>query len=312
MPFCNGLSFVLLSPLLLTGCWGEPFVPASPPLEAFPPYTFAVIGDYGQAGEPARQVAELVASWDPAFILTTGDNNYESGSTRTLRENIGQYYCDYIYNPDAPDSLRCEGRANQDKVNRFFPSLGNHDFYNPAKNLPYLTYFTLPDQEEYYDFTWGAVHFFALNSGELGDAFCCSSTQAQWLKERLAASAAPVQIVYFHHPPFSSGLHGNTSAMQWPFEEWGADVVFSGHNHLYQRIQQQETGAIPYFVNGLGGKSTRYHCEENPLDPGAFDSFCYDQNYGAMRVEVRRSEMVFQFFAVDQPLQPIDVYHISF
>jgi hypothetical protein len=58
---------------------------------------FAVIGDYGQAGRPEQDVANLVKSWDPDLIITAGDNNYPTGSAATIGQNIGQYYHDFIY-----------------------------------------------------------------------------------------------------------------------------------------------------------------------------------------------------------------------
>src|SRR5262245_65541757 len=59
--------------------------------------TFAVIGDYGGGGSNEQAVANLVHSWNPDFIATTGDNNYPSGDASTIDANIGQYYHDYIY-----------------------------------------------------------------------------------------------------------------------------------------------------------------------------------------------------------------------
>lgn len=53
---------------------------------------FAVIGDYGNAGPDELAVADLVKSWDPDFIITLGDNNYDVGSQATIDPNIGQYY----------------------------------------------------------------------------------------------------------------------------------------------------------------------------------------------------------------------------
>src|SRR6185503_20399755 len=77
------------------------------------------------------------------------------------------------------------------------------------------------------------------------------SVQADWLRTRLASSNAPFKIVYMHHPPYdSSAVHGPTGALQWPFEEWGASVVLSGHDHLYERLS---VSGLPYLVNGLGG-----------------------------------------------------------
>ncbi len=66
--------------------------------------------------------------------------------------------------------------------------------------------------------------------------------------------------------------------MQWPFGEWGADAVISGHDHTDERLQ---VGGIPYFVNGPGGKS-RYDFEI-PLPQSRVR---YNQDYGAMRGEV--------------------------
>ena len=41
--------------------------------------------------------------------------------------------------------------------------------------------------------------------------------------------------------------------MRWPFAAWGADVVFAGHDHAYER---SAADGIPYIVTGLGGAST--------------------------------------------------------
>src|SRR5712691_755574 len=61
---------------------------------------FAVIGDYGgdaeEEGDAEKSVAQMVKSWDPDFIITLGDNNYPNGKAKTIVQNIGKYYCDYI------------------------------------------------------------------------------------------------------------------------------------------------------------------------------------------------------------------------
>lgn len=63
---------------------------------------FAVIGDYGEAGQAEADVAALVDSWDVDFIVTVGDNNYPDGEASTIDQNIGQYYQAYIHNNDIP------------------------------------------------------------------------------------------------------------------------------------------------------------------------------------------------------------------
>ncbi|PYV85585.1 MAG: alkaline phosphatase, partial [Acidobacteria bacterium] len=55
---------------------------------------FAVIGDYGTAGQNELDVSSLVKSWNPDFIITVGDNNYPDGWASTIDRNIGQYYHD--------------------------------------------------------------------------------------------------------------------------------------------------------------------------------------------------------------------------
>lgn len=242
---------------------------------------FAVIGDFGGGGVPEADVAALVLSWQPELILTTGDNNYPSGSADTIDFNIGQFYHTYVF----PYSGRFGPGA---QVNRFFPTLGNHD-WNTDLAQPYLDYFTLPGNERYYDFVWGGVHFFALDSDPREpDGVTSTSKQAIWLKERLAASKTPWQIIYFHAPPYSSGLHGSAEWMRWPFATWDADAVLAGHDHTYERIHRD---GIVYFVNGLGGGS-RY-----PFSRVVGGSQVrYNLDYGAQLVEAHPAYLYFQFF----------------
>jgi len=241
---------------------------------------FAVIGDYGSGIKGEEDVANLVKSMAPDFIITTGDNNYPDGSAETIDNHIGQYYSNFI----SPYKGEYGEGAN---INRFFPSLGNHD-WNTDNAAPYLDYFTLPGNERYYDFTWGPVHFFALDSDSREvDGVGKSSIQAQWLKDRLAVCTSPWKIVYMHHPPYSSGRHGPIDWMQWPFLEWGASAVISGHDHTYERLI---INSFPYFINGLGGKS-RYSFP-NPLPESQIR---YNDDYGAMLVEATGSQITFQF-----------------
>ncbi len=245
-----------------------------------PSLRFAVIGDYGSGNQDEADVAGLVKSWEPEFIITTGDNNYPDGEANTIDENIGRFFHEFI----SPYVGSYGEGANE---NRFFPSLGNHDWHTPGVQ-PYMDYFTLPGNERYYDFTWGPVHFFAVDSdSEEPDGVDSDSIQADWLRSSLSASDSNWQIVYMHHPPYSSGKHGPKERMQWPFAEWGADVVLSGHDHTYERILRD---GIVYFVNGLGGKS-KYDFIE--IVEGS--QVRYNDDYGAMLVEVIEDVIRFKF-----------------
>src|SRR4051794_10848153 len=57
---------------------------------------FAVIGDFGAATVAEGLVADRVKSWQPDFIITTGDNNYVVGGADTIDRNIGFYYQSFI------------------------------------------------------------------------------------------------------------------------------------------------------------------------------------------------------------------------
>ncbi|WP_165903652.1 metallophosphoesterase family protein [Hymenobacter gummosus] len=244
---------------------------------------FACIGDFGLAGAPEREVATMVAGWNPEFIITMGDNNYEWGEASTIDQNIGQYYHQFIY----PYSGGY-GAASPGHENRFFPCLGNHDWAT-ANAQGYLSFFALPGNERYYDFVRGNVHFFVLDSdAHEPDGVSSTSAQAQWLQQRLAASTKPWKIVYFHHAPYSSGQYGNIATMQWPFKAWGASLVMAGHNHHYERLT---VDGLPYIVNGLGGRSL-YGIGQ----PGPYTQALYAADYGAMLLNASATTLSMQFY----------------
>lgn len=263
--------------------------------------SFAVIGDFGYAGDPAQKVAGMVKGWNPEFIISLGDNSYTDQTGITISQNVGQYYCDYIYNYDAPESYRCDGKAFREKINRFFPVTGNHDF-NRRNATDYLNYFSLRGNELNYDFVWGPVHFIALNSGHDGRTFDINSNVAEELKNKLETSTHPWKIIYFHHPPYSVGHHGSYLNMQWPFKEWGASLVLAGHDHIYARINKKDENNFYYIVNGLGGHPAKYNCNSNPLDSNLFNVFCYNENWGAMKVNATDEKMQIGFFTIENEI----------
>ena len=156
---------------------------------------FAAFGDWAD-GSGTEAVANLIETMDVDLIITTGDNVYDPDES--IDSQIGRIYSDYIGNYSGSF-----GRGSP--VNRFFPSLGNHDLEEmPLGN--YLDYFTLSGNERYYDFVQGPVHFFAINSNDgEPDGNEIDTVQAQWLQNGLANSDFPYKIVYFHYPSYSSG-----------------------------------------------------------------------------------------------------------
>jgi hypothetical protein len=247
----------------------------------------AVIGDFGSDSSDELHVAQLVDGAHPDFILSVGDNDYSSElglmrSRATYDRFVGKYYGRYL--------------ADDAAQNRFWPVPGNHDWYVPVDIQPYLDYFAAlprtPAAGRYYEVLLGSVHLFALDSDDHEpDGRSVTSTQAAWLKAALAASTACHKIVFFHHPPYSSGRTDMyfVRDLRWPFANWGADVVLSGHEHFYER---SEVDGLPYFISGLGGFS-KFDFLTNPPPPESRAR--YNEDYGALFIDVNDDHMTYRF-----------------
>lgn len=279
-------------------------------INAQPNFKFAVIGDFGNDNQPETDVAALVNSWGVDFIVTVGDNYYGAtdgnyaDSWQALDDETGKYYHNWIkpyngsYGSGSPD------------INRFFPALGNHDWYHLDSSKIYEDYFDLTPyssssgNERYYDFVWGNIHFFVLSTYGNGlteytfprhnnygepDGVVQNSIQAQWLQQEMQnADPSHWKIVVTHHPPYSSSSqHGSEPAVRWPFKDWGADLVLAGHDHTYERLSSNQ---LTYIVNGLGGESIY------PFgSPVSESQFRYNADYGAMLFEVFTDSINFKF-----------------
>ena len=245
---------------------------------------FAAIGDYGEDSNQEAAVAGMVTNWNPDYVITLGNNNYPAGEQSTITANIDKHYGNFI------------GSTFVDT--RFFPSLGDHDWGDGSIisltctgsdcTGPYFNHFDLPGNERYYDYIKGLVHFFVLDSNpQEPDGITADSAQAEWLQDALASATEPWKVVYFNHPPYSSGVYGSTPALQWPFKEWGANLVLSGHDHNYERLV---VDGFPYFVNGAGGRNIR---DCGTLIPGS--QICYDTDFGAMTITADACRMTLTF-----------------
>lgn len=254
----------------VTGAWATPG--KAPPGVL----RFAAIGDFGVVGDAEQAVSELVIREQPELVITLGDNNYPIGSADTIDVNIGRFYSSFI-------SPYKGSFGKGSKENRFFPSLGNHDWMTDGAR-PYLDYFTLPGNERYYELERGDVHLFSIDSDpHEPDGIDKTSVQARWLKEKAGSSKKAFQIAYMHHPPFSSARHGSSDVMQWPYEEWGVDLVLAGHDHTYERIV---VNGLTYVVNGLGGNAVYSFGD---IVPGS--KIRFNRAHGAMFFEVSGKEL---------------------
>jgi hypothetical protein len=96
-----------------------------------------------------------------------------------------------------------------------------------------------------------------------------------------------------HHPLYSSGKkHGSETRLRAVLEplftRYHVQVVFAGHDHVYERTKPQQ--GIQYFITGAGGKMRRGDIEmRSPLRAASFD-----QDNSFMLIDLDETEMVFK------------------
>ena len=229
---------------------------------------FAVLGDFGTGHGAAREVAEQMLATRVQFnfemVVTTGDNIIgDQNDSRDLAEKF-----EIPFRPLLDTSVR------------FYASLGNHD--RPT-NISY-PFFNMGGQR-YYTFAKQNVRFFILDSNRL------DHIQVTWLEQALSRSTDDWKICVLHHPLYSDGVrHGPSLELRVILEpilvRYGVDVVFSGHDHIYERLRPQK--GITYFVAGAGGQS------ERGVAPTTATAASFDKDRSFMLVEVSGVELYFQ------------------
>lgn len=215
------------------------FASAKPPGNSF---RFLVFGDSGDGGKAQYALAARMAREDVDFALHTGDVIYPYGEQRHYDRNF--------FVPYAPMLSRMV----------FWMSLGNHDTV-PEDAGPYFRNFEFPANGptglkpgRHYRFDYGGARFVALDSNTSPNVL--ERRVAPWLERALAAAPEPTwRFVFFHHPPYSDGLHGGSPlirrALVPAFRRAHVDVVFCGHDHDYQRTEP--INGTVYIVSGGGG-----------------------------------------------------------
>jgi hypothetical protein len=229
---------------------------------------FAAIGDNGTGEraqyEVAQQMVKSRATFAFEVVIMLGDNMYG-----------GQTPADFVRKFEQPYKPLLDAGV------RFQASLGNHD---RAENVSYK-FFNM-NGERYYAFARRNVRFFALDSTRM------DARQLAWLEASLAEAEEDWKICYFHHPLYSNASRHGSSVdlrvlLEPIFVKHGVDVVFSGHDHVYERVKPQK--GIPYFVSGAAGQLRRGN-----MRPTEETAAYFDQDQSFMLAEVAGDELHFQ------------------
>ncbi|WP_419610541.1 metallophosphoesterase family protein, partial [Thiolapillus sp.] len=224
-----------------------------------------VLGDSGTADSRAAAVRDAYKNLSPAtrtdVWLMLGDNAYSNGEDAEYQDAVFDMYPDFL------------------KSTVLWPALGNHDGHtadSETESGPYYDIFDLPRNAEaggvashteaYYSFDYANIHFICLDSYETDRS--TSGSMHQWLESDLSATGQPWIIVFWHHPPYSKGSHDSDTDSRMTdmrenflplLEQYGVDLVLSGHGHSYERS---------YLIDGHYGTSDTFDASTHLVDGG--------------------------------------------
>src|SRR5882762_7150983 len=198
---------------------------------------FAVIGDSGTGERQQYNVGEQMAKFRGLFpfdfVIMLGDNIYGGQGAEDYKSKFEIPYKPLL-----------------DLGVKFYAALGNHDDTNQRFYKPFNM-----GGKRYYSFKKGNVEFFTLDSNYM------DPEQLDWLTKELRNSNAAWKICYFHHPLYTHAkYHGPDTdlrrLLEPVFQQSGVNVVYAGHEHVYERLKPQN--GIYYFVLGNSGQ-LRFH-----------------------------------------------------
>jgi acid phosphatase type 7 len=228
----------------------------------------AALGLALSTGKSQPATATLLAAGDIADCAVRGDE--DTAKLLETRQGTIAALGDLVYPSGSLERYRRCYAPNWGRfLERTRPALGNHDVQGDG-GAGYFAYFGARagnPGEGFYSYDLGAWHIVVLNSNCWMPKAGCqpNSPQFKWLEADLKANPRRCTLAYWHHPRFSSGPHGSSLEVRALFEvlyEAGADVVLTGHDHLYERFAPMNAngdldsdGGIRQFVVGTGGKS---------------------------------------------------------
>lgn len=243
--------------------------------------------------EATVRLAEKI---NPEFVLVLGDLQYD---VATL-DNFNNFYD------------KSWGKFKS----KTKPAVGNHE-YAQINAKGYYDYFNGVDQytgsagdrdKGYYSYQKNDWKFYVLNSN-CGEAGGCGveSPQGKWLEQELTNNKSKCQIAYFHHPLFSSGLHGPVEMVKplWQtLYKYNTDLILNGHDHLYERFSPQDPEGnidnekgIREFVVGTGGRNLYQVVDAMPNS-----EIKIANKFGVLQLDLKENEYNWQFISIDNQI----------
>lgn len=211
-----------------------------------------ILGDSGTADSNAESVRDAYYNFTGAaptdLWLMLGDNAYGGGSFEEYQKAVFEMY---------PAMLR---------QSPLYSTRGNHE--NSAS--VYYGQFTFPTageagglasgSEAYYSFDYANIHFVCLDSDQSDRR--TNGPMLTWLEADLASTDQDWIVAFWHHPPYTKGTHDSDDPLDSSgrmmdmrenalpiLEDYGVDLVLSGHSHSYERS---------YLIDGHYGTSDTF------------------------------------------------------
>lgn len=272
------------------GAWSAVNTFTTGPIQGDPcmPFKFAVMGD-GRSQDDSgadpkwHTILAEAMEHDIALVVNTGDLVKDG--------DVPAQWKNYLETTDPMQAsipiLNSMGNHDDDKVD------GEGALYNQIFNLPRNS---ATDTEDFYYQTYGDAIFVALSTTTFkDDGF---AQQAEWLDTVFTENPRRWKFVFFHHPNYASfgdvfgfevGHPPNEAkqngALVPIFDKHGVDVVFSGHNHWYERFSPMKGGGASdqgkkdpsgtqYVITGGAGAFTLDGIPLGDFDLNLLDLFC--------------------------------------
>ena len=243
-------------------------------------------GDIGRCGSAgAAATGALLDAMPDATVIALGDLAYDSGSP----EEYARCY------------LPVWGGARD----RTIPVAGNHD-HRTRDALGFRETFGAAAGDPaapWHATEVGAWRIYVLDTAcEVVGGCGEGSPQLAWLREDLAAHPTACILAAWHRPRYSSGPHGSQSdvAPIWAaLQAAGADIVLTGHDHLYERFAPMDASGRPAddgirsFVVGTGG--AQLYAAGAPVTGS---EALADRTFGALELVLRPDGYDWRFDAV--------------
>jgi acid phosphatase type 7 len=224
-----------------------------------------IYGDTRNGHAVHKKIVSMIINLAPEAVFHTGDLVFDGKSGRNWN----------TFNSIVGDLV---------KVAPLYPVRGNHERGNMRVNQD----IKIPNDSKWYSVDVQNIHFIIL---DVCDKYRAGSEQYNWLVKDLEnqPQATKYTVALTHYPFYSSGPHRTQhKKLQREliplFRKYGVDIVFSAHNHCYERSYAD---GIYYIVTAGGGAPLYNDININPYSQLYIkkNNFCtLEQNHDTLFV----------------------------